>query len=109
VRKWRERESSPGSGLRCSPSRLPIRSVALCEQAVGTRYSGGAAPALHRFPCPAFAFSCEAESRPKVGFWLLLVAGCWLLGNYRSGGVGPNILPRRVEVTLLMPPDIRDL
>src|SRR5471030_2032857 len=26
------------------------------------RYSGGAAPALNRFPCPAFAISCSRES-----------------------------------------------
>src|ERR1019366_3069435 len=25
------------------------------------RYSGGAAPVLHRLPCPAFAINCEAK------------------------------------------------
>ena len=44
-------ESSPGSGPRRSPSRP--QSVA-CVRAARTtaRYSGGAAPALHRLPCP---------------------------------------------------------
>src|SRR6267154_3917309 len=49
LRKWRGRESSPGSGPLDSPSRLLLQSVAL-RVSVIARYSGGAAPASNRFP-----------------------------------------------------------
>src|SRR5688572_8284723 len=56
---WRERKSSPGSGPRRSPSRLS-RPVVLRAR-VTTRYSGGAAPAFHRFPWLPFAINCSSK------------------------------------------------
>src|SRR5205814_8121271 len=47
--KWRGRKSSPGFGPPDSPSRLLLQSVAF-RVCVNARYSGGAAPASHRFP-----------------------------------------------------------
>src|SRR5947207_13008349 len=49
LRKWRGRKSSPGFGPPDSPSRLLLQSVAF-RVCVNARYSGGAAPASHRFP-----------------------------------------------------------
>src|SRR5688500_4096195 len=46
---WRERKSSPGSGPRRSPTRRYSTSGATSARCVA-RYSGGAAPASHRFP-----------------------------------------------------------
>src|SRR5450759_4474548 len=60
LRKWRGRESSPGSGPRDSPSRLLLQSVAL-RVCVDARYSGGAAPASNRFPWLPFAINCWAK------------------------------------------------
>lgn len=61
LRKWRGRESSPGSGPRDSPSRLLLQSVAL-RVCVDARYSGGAAPASNRFPWLPFAINCWGEA-----------------------------------------------
>ena len=61
TKSWRERRSSPGSGL--NSLAFPTE-VSGCESDVAARYSGGAAPAFHRFPCPALASNCERESRP---------------------------------------------
>src|SRR6185437_9195083 len=52
-------------------ARLPDRSVGqwLVRARVIARYSGGAAPASHRFPCPAFAVNASIvfESTPVAG------------------------------------------
>jgi hypothetical protein len=62
---WRERGSSPGSGPPRSPSRL--FSQWRCEGACSTaRYSGGAASALNRLPCPAFAINCTSKLRQSI-------------------------------------------
>src|SRR6266566_7840696 len=66
LRKWRGRESSPGSGPLDSPSRLLLQSVAF-RVCVAARYSGGAAPALHRFPWLPSAIDCFAKLPTSKG------------------------------------------
>jgi len=63
------------SGANVSRLLAPGRAARLPDSSFGqwrrvsrrcARYSGGAAPALHRFPCPAFAFSCLCLSWKRI-------------------------------------------
>src|ERR1043166_7333107 len=56
----RGEEASPGSRPRRAPSRLS--SVAGVSDELLARYSGGAAPALNRFPCPQPAIELYASA-----------------------------------------------
>ena len=101
---WRERGSSPGFGPRCSPSRLLIRSVAMCEQALCPLQWRGRT-GMHRFPCPAFAFSCLSVVEANLG--RALPGGKH--GAPRLRCRRPMFFTRRVEVALVVPTNIRDL
>ena len=75
--KWRERESSPGFGPRCSPSRLQIRSVAMDEQALVPVTVAGPHRRSTGFRVPRSLSVVTGESRPGVA----LRQAPWTLGS----------------------------
>jgi len=63
VKQWRERRSSPGFGPRRSPSRSQDQWDV--ELAWNARYSGGAAPVLHRVSVSRVRFQLSERILPR--------------------------------------------